>query len=48
MYLLFFNSSNDNSLQIFKGYEAGAVDYMIKLLSPEILKAKVAIFVIYI
>jgi PAS domain S-box-containing protein len=35
----------DNSQQIFKGYQAGAVDYMIKPLSPEILKAKVAVFV---
>jgi hypothetical protein len=41
MYLIFLTASNDNSLQIFKGYEAG--DYMIKLLSPEILKLKVAI-----
>ncbi|MFV8363078.1 response regulator [Flavobacterium sp. ZT3P35] len=43
--IIFLTASNDNSLQIFKGYEAGAVDYMIKPLSPEILKAKVAIFV---
>ncbi|TDD98801.1 response regulator [Flavobacterium cellulosilyticum] len=35
----------DNSVQIFKGYQTGAVDYMIKPLSPEILKAKVAVFV---
>ena len=43
--IIFLTASNDNSLQIFKGYEAGAVDYMIKPISPEILKAKVAIFV---
>ncbi|MFV8333449.1 response regulator [Flavobacterium sp. GSP14] len=43
--IIFLTASNDNSSQIFKGYEAGAVDYMIKPLSPEILKAKVAIFV---
>ena len=30
---------------IFKGYKTGAVDYMIKPLSSEILKAKVAVFV---
>ncbi|MBC7862396.1 MAG: two-component sensor histidine kinase [Bacteroidia bacterium] len=35
----------DNSVNVFKGYEAGAVDYMIKPISPEILKAKVAVFV---
>jgi PAS domain S-box-containing protein len=43
--IIFLTASMDNSLQISKGYEAGAVDYMIKPLSPEILKAKVAVFV---
>ncbi|WP_426092322.1 response regulator [Flavobacterium sp. DSR3-2] len=43
--IIFLTASMDNSLQIFKGYEAGAVDYMIKPISPEILKAKVAVFV---
>lgn len=43
--IIFLTASMDNSSQIFKGYQAGAVDYMIKPLSPEILKAKVAIFV---
>ncbi|NDP20614.1 MAG: response regulator [Paludibacter sp.] len=35
----------DNLAHVFKGYQAGAVDYMIKPLIPEILKAKVAVFV---
>ena len=43
--IIFLTASMDNSLQIFKGYQAGAVDYMIKPISPEILKAKVAVFV---
>ena len=43
--IIFLTASMDNSSQIFKGYQAGAVDYMIKPLSPEILKAKVAVFV---
>lgn len=43
--IIFLTASMDNASQIFKGYQAGAVDYMIKPLSPEILKAKVAIFV---
>lgn len=43
--IIFLTASEDNTLQIFKGYEAGAVDYMIKPLSPEILRAKVAAFV---
>lgn len=43
--IIFLTANNDTSENIFKGYEAGAVDYMIKPLSPEILKAKVAVFV---
>lgn len=43
--IIFLTASMDNSIHIFKGYQAGAVDYMIKPLSPEILKAKVAVFV---
>ncbi len=43
--IIFLTASMDSSVQIFKGYQAGAVDYMIKPFSPEILKAKVAVFV---
>ena len=43
--IIFLTASMDASVHIFKGYQAGAVDYMIKPLSPEILKAKVAVFV---
>lgn len=43
--IIFLTASMDNPAQIFKGYQTGAVDYMIKPLSPEILKAKVAVFV---
>jgi len=43
--IIFLTASMDNSSQIFKGYQAGAVDYMIKPLSPEILRAKVGVFV---
>jgi len=43
--IIFLTASMDRSMYIFKGYQAGAVDYMIKPLIPEILKAKVAIFV---
>jgi PAS domain S-box-containing protein len=43
--IIFLTASMDNHAQIFKGYQTGAVDYMIKPLSPEILKAKVAVFV---
>jgi PAS domain S-box-containing protein len=43
--IIFLTASMDNTSHIFKGYQAGAVDYMIKPLSPEILKAKVSVFV---
>lgn len=43
--VIFLTASMDNSMHIFKGYQAGAVDYMIKPLVPEILTAKVAVFV---
>jgi PAS domain S-box-containing protein len=43
--IIFLTASMDNAVHIFKGYQAGAVDYMIKPLNPEILKAKVAVFV---
>ena len=42
--IIFLTASMDNSIHVFKGYQAGAVDYMIKPLIPEILKAKVAVF----
>jgi len=43
--IIFLTASMDTTVNIFNGYKAGAVDYMIKPLSSEILKAKVAIFV---
>lgn len=42
---IIFLTANMNSAEyIFKGYQSGAVDYMIKPLSPEILQAKVMVF----
>jgi len=43
--IIFLTASMDRSIHIFKGYQTGAVDYMVKPLIPEILKAKVAVFV---
>jgi signal transduction histidine kinase len=42
--IIFLTANMITNEYIFKGYQAGAVDYMIKPLSPEILKAKVMIF----
>jgi signal transduction histidine kinase len=42
--IIFLTANNDRPNNIFKGYQAGAVDFMIKPLVPEIIKAKVAVF----
>jgi signal transduction histidine kinase len=42
--IIFLTANMDTTEYIFKGYQAGAVDYMIKPLSPSILQAKVAVF----
>ena len=43
--IIFLTAQMSTPDNIFKGYQAGAVDYMLKPLSSEILKAKVAVFV---
>jgi signal transduction histidine kinase len=42
--IIFLTANNDRPNNIFKGYQAGAVDFMIKPVVPEIIKAKVAVF----
>lgn len=42
--IIFLTANNNAPENIFKGYQAGAVDYMLKPFIPEILKAKVAVF----
>ncbi|KAF2336929.1 sensor histidine kinase [Flavobacterium daemonense] len=42
--IIFLTANMSTSDYIFKGYQSGAVDYMIKPLSAEILKAKVMVF----
>jgi signal transduction histidine kinase len=43
--IIFLTADNKTTENIFKGYRAGAVDYMLKPYVPEILKAKVEVFV---
>ena len=43
--IIFLTANMEDSVHIYKGYLAGAVDYLVKPLIPEILKAKVAVFV---
>ncbi|MFH6948925.1 response regulator [Flavobacterium sp. FlaQc-51] len=42
--IIFLTANMNTTDYIFKGYQSGAVDYMIKPLSREILQAKVSVF----
>ncbi|NNG01896.1 MAG: diguanylate cyclase [Desulfobacteraceae bacterium] len=42
--IIFVTAINEEDTQIFKGYEAGAVDFLFKPLNPNILLGKVNIF----
>ncbi|TPG36210.1 response regulator [Flavobacterium pectinovorum] len=42
--IIFLTANMNTTEYIFKGYQSGAVDYMIKPLSKEILQAKVSVF----
>ncbi|HTA26575.1 MAG TPA: ATP-binding protein [Bacteroidia bacterium] len=42
--IIFLTANNDKPNHVFEGYQAGAVDYMIKPVIPEILRAKVSVF----
>jgi len=43
--IIFLTGVEANPQSIFRGYEAGAVDYIVKPLIPEILKSKVSAFI---
>jgi light-regulated signal transduction histidine kinase (bacteriophytochrome) len=43
--VIFITANNYGEENIFKGYRAGAVDYIYKPVNPELLRAKVAVFV---
>lgn len=43
--IMFLTAALQDVSAMFRGYEAGAVDYMIKPLSPEVLKSKISVFV---
>lgn len=43
--IIFVTAVNKDQQYVFKGYEAGAVDYLLKPLAPDILKSKVKIFI---
>src|SRR5258708_3566593 len=43
--IIFLTGFESNTVNLFKGYSLGAVDYLVKPVVPEVLKAKVAVFV---
>jgi len=43
--IIFVTAASKEDIHIFKGYEAGAVDYLLKPLNPQILQSKVSVFV---
>jgi len=42
--IIFITAHDQSEQNIFKGYKAGAVDYISKPINPELLRAKVAVF----
>ena len=43
--IIFITANNYGDENIFKGYKAGAVDYIYKPINPELLRAKVGVFI---
>src|SRR6476660_645990 len=43
--VIFITAQNYNEEYIFKGYKLGAVDYIYKPVNPDVLRAKVGVFV---
>ncbi|MDR3713873.1 MAG: response regulator [Puia sp.] len=43
--IIFITANNYGDENVFKGYRAGAVDYIYKPINPQLLRAKVAVFV---
>jgi signal transduction histidine kinase len=43
--IIFLTAAADEVESVFRGYQVGAVDYLVKPLVPEVLRSKVAVFV---
>lgn len=43
--IIFVTANSKDQMNIFKGYEVGAVDYLFKPIEPTILKSKVRVFI---
>src|SRR5258708_2416142 len=43
--IIFITANNYGDDNVFKGYRAGGIDYIFKPINPEVLRAKVAVFI---
>lgn len=43
--IIFLTGAYEDLPSVFRGYQAGAVDYLVKPLIPEVLKSKISVFV---
>src|SRR3954454_18433877 len=43
--IIFITAHSYDDENVFKGYKAGAVDYIYKPINPDLLRAKVAVFI---
>ena len=43
--IIFLTGASEDTTSVVRGYEVGAVDYILKPVNPEVLKSKVAVFV---
>src|SRR5712672_2472949 len=43
--IIFITANNYGDENIFKGYKAGGIDYIFKPINPEVLRAKVTVFI---
>src|SRR5207253_8914623 len=43
--IIFVTAARDDLGSMFRGYEVGAVDYIVKPLIPEVLKSKISVFI---
>ena len=43
--IIFLTAAQEDLASMFRGYEAGAVDYIVKPVIPEVLRSKLSVFV---
>ena len=43
--IIFITANNYGDENVYKGYQAGGIDYILKPINPQILRAKVSVFV---